>query len=121
MVAIQDRPRHAELVTAVLGVGGAPEGVITACAARLLGGGMQGRLAPQSAAERTRLEADGISVGDVLTLTDLVADDDCVFVATGVTGGTLLGRPQPIGTAWRTFSLLATAGHPSLLVESLTA
>lgn len=152
MVAIQDRPRHAELVAAVrqlgagvalfgdgdvmtslrvlmpegdldalLGVGGAPEGVITACAARLLGGGMQGRLAPQSAAERARLEAAGVSVDDVLTLTDLVADDDCVFVATGVTGGTLLGRPQPIGTAWRTFSLLATAGHPSLLVESLTA
>jgi fructose-1,6-bisphosphatase II len=151
LVAIQDRPRHTELVAAVrrlgagvvlfgdgdvmtslrvlmpegdldalLGVGGAPEGVITACAARLLGGGMQGRLAPQSPAERTRLEAAGISVGDVVTLADLVADDDCVFVATGVTGGTLLGRPQPIGTGWRTFSLLATAGHPRLLVESLT-
>ena len=151
LVAIQDRPRHTELVAAVrrlgagvvlfgdgdvmtslrvlmpegdldvlLGIGGAPEGVITACAARLLGGGMQGRLAPQSPGERTRLEASGIPVGDVVTLADLVADDDCVFAATGVTGGTLLGRPQPIGTAWRTFSLLATAGHPRLLVESLT-
>jgi fructose-1,6-bisphosphatase II len=151
LVAIQDRPRHTELVAAVrrlgagvvlfgdgdvmtslrvlmpegdldalIGVGGAPEGVITACAARLLGGGMQGRLAPQSRAERTRLHAAGISVSEVVTLADLVADDDCVFAATGVTGGTVLGRPQPIGTAWRTFSLLATADHPRLLVESLT-
>lgn len=150
-VAIQDRPRHAELVAAVrrlgagvvlfgdgdvmmslrvlmpegdvdalIGVGGAPEGVITACAARLLGGGMQGRLAPQGQAERAALEAAGIAIGDVVTLADLVADDDCAFVATGVTGGTLLGRPQPIGTAWRTFSLLATADHPRLLVESLS-
>jgi fructose-1,6-bisphosphatase/sedoheptulose 1,7-bisphosphatase-like protein len=59
-------------------------------------------------------------VSEVVTLADLVADDDCIFAATGVTGGTLLGRPQPIGTAWRTFSLLATADHPRLLVESLT-
>jgi fructose-1,6-bisphosphatase II len=151
LVAIQDRPRHTDLIAAVrrlgagvvlfgdgdvmaslrvlmpegdldalMGVGGAPEGVITACAARLLGGGMQGRLAPQSEAERTRLEAAGISVADVVTLDDLVADDDCVFAATGVTGGTLLGRPQPVGTGWRTFSVLATAGHPRLLVESLS-
>ena len=151
LVAVQDRPRHAELVAsirrlgagvvlfgdgdvmtslrvlmpegdldALLGIGGAPEGVITACAARLLGGGMQGRLAPQSPEERARLEAAGISVGDVMTLPDLVSDDDCVFVATGVTGSALLGRPQPIGTAWRTCSLVAAAGHPRLLVESLT-
>ena len=152
LVAIQDRPRHAELVASVralgagvvlfgdgdvmtslrvlmpegdldalLGIGGAPEGVITACAARLLGGGMQGRLAPQSPEERARLEEAGIAVGDVVTLTDLVGDDDCVFVATGVTGSALLGRPQPIGAAWRTFSLVAAAGHPRLLVESLTS
>jgi fructose-1,6-bisphosphatase II len=151
LVAIQDRPRHAELIASVrrlgagvvlfgdgdvmtslrvlmpegdldalLGIGGAPEGVITACAARLLGGGMQGRLAPQSPEERARLEAAGIAVGDVVPLSDLVGDDDCVFVATGVTGSALLGRPQPIGAAWRTFSLVATAGHPRLLVESLT-
>jgi fructose-1,6-bisphosphatase II len=105
---------------ALMGVGGAPEGVITACAARLLGGGMQGRLAPQSDAERVRLEDAGARIDDVITLADLAADEDCIFVATGVTGGTLLGRPQPIGTAWRTFSLLATADHPRLLVESLT-
>lgn len=151
LVAIQDRPRHAELIAAVrhlgagvvlfgdgdvmtslrvlmpegdldalMGVGGAPEGVITACAARLAGGSMQGRLAPQSPEERARLEAAGITVDDVLTLADLVADDDCVFVATGVTGGTLLGRPQPIGSGWRTFSLVSTAGHPRLLVDGLS-
>ena len=82
---------------------------------------MQGRLTPQSPEERARLEAAGIPVGEVLMLADLVADDDCVFVATGVTGGSLLGRPQTIGSGWRTFSLVSTAGHPRLLVESLTS
>jgi fructose-1,6-bisphosphatase II len=147
-VAIQDRPRHAHLVSAVrragasvvlfgdgdvmvslrvllpdgdldvlLGVGGAPEGVITACAARLLDGDMQGRLAPQSPEEEARLGAADVEAGQVLTLGDLVAGDDCLFVATGVTGGTLLGRPEPGPGGWRTSSLLATPDHPGLLVE----
>jgi fructose-1,6-bisphosphatase II len=147
-VAIQDRPRHSDLMAAVrragaavvlfgdgdvmaslrvllpagdldvlVGVGGAPEGVIMACAARLLGGDMQGRLAPQSPEERSRLQAAGADIGEILALGDLVAGDDCVFVATGVTGGTLLGRPEPGPAGWRTSSLLATPDHPGLFVE----
>jgi fructose-1,6-bisphosphatase II len=100
-----------------VGVGGAPEGVITACAARLLGGDMHGRLAPQSPEERSRLQAAGADIGEILALGDLVAGDDCVFVATGVTAGAILGRPAPGPGGWRTSSLVATPDHPGLLVE----
>jgi fructose-1,6-bisphosphatase II len=106
------------------GVGGAPEGVITACAARLLGGTMQGRLAPQSAAERARLSEVSVAlgpggVGAVLTLDDLVATDECVFAATAVTGGALLARPEPAGAGYRTSSFVATPDHPAMFVESV--
>jgi fructose-1,6-bisphosphatase II len=107
---------------ALVGIGGAPEGVITACAARLLGGDMSGRLAPQSRQERARLEADGVAfgpggVGPVLGLGDLVADDDCVFAATAVTGGPLLRPPAPGPAGMRTSSLLATPDHPGMFID----
>lgn len=148
-VAVQNRPRHAELIAAVrragaavvlfgdgdvmtslrvllpggdldmlLGVGGAPEGVITACATRALGGGMQGRLAPQSPEEHTRLEATGAPLDEILGVEDLVTDDDCVFVATAITGGTMLGRPEPGPGGWWTTSLLSTPEHPALIVKA---
>jgi len=76
----------------LLGVGGTPEDVLAACAARALGGGMQARLAPQREDERERIEAAGLAQDRVLGLDDLVAAD-AAFVATGVTGG-LLHPPQ---------------------------
>src|SRR5206468_13040605 len=51
---------------ALMGIGGAPEGVITACAARLLGGDMQGRLAPQTDRERAGLGGDTAAGGALL-------------------------------------------------------
>ncbi|MGH8992328.1 MAG: fructose-bisphosphatase class II family protein, partial [Acidimicrobiia bacterium] len=148
-VAIQDRPRHTELVAAVrrtgaavvffadgdvmtslrvllpggdldmlVGVGGAPEGVIMGCATRALGGGMQGRLAPQSDGERARLEEAGADLSHIVGVDELVADDDCVFVATAITGGTMLGRPEPGPGGWWTTSLLSTPDHPALIVKS---
>jgi fructose-1,6-bisphosphatase II len=75
-------------VDLMLGVGGTPEGVMTACAARALGGDMQGRIAPQRDDERERVLASGRSLDHLLELTDLAADDGA-FVATGVTGGLL--------------------------------
>jgi fructose-1,6-bisphosphatase II len=77
----------------LMGVGGTPEGVMTACAAKALGGGMQARLAPQSDAEARALDAAVLDADRVYDLGDLV-DGSAFFVATGVTGGSLLGRPQ---------------------------
>lgn len=102
-----------------LGIGGAPEGVLTACAARLLGGEMQGRLAPQSDEERDLLAGDDIDIDAVLSLDDLVAGDACAFVATAVTNSTLLHAPQPSPDGWRTSSVIITPRHRSLFVEAL--
>jgi fructose-1,6-bisphosphatase II len=81
----------------LLGVGGTPEGVLAACAARALGGGMQGRLAPQREDECEALEAAGVSLERVLELDELVAAE-ATFVATGVTGGLL--EPPRLEHGW---------------------
>lgn len=102
-----------------IGVGGAPEGVITACAVRLMGGDMQGRLAPQSDEERAKLEAEGVDIDAVLSLHDLVASDDCTFLATAVTGSALLRAPERTLSGWRTSSLVITPRHRPLFVDAL--
>jgi fructose-1,6-bisphosphatase II len=98
--------RQADLL---LGVGGTPEGVMTACAARALGGWIEGRPAPQREDERERVLAAGLSTDAVLELDDLVAGD-AAFVATGVTGGDLLAAPATAGAYVTTESLVITAG-----------
>lgn len=104
-----------------LGIGGAPEGVLTATAARLLGGEMQGRLCPQSEKERALVADDGVDVDAVLSLDDMVAGDDCAFVATAVTNSALLAAPKLTPAGWRTSSLVITPRHRPLFVEALVA
>src|SRR5881392_2868438 len=77
-------------VDILYGVGGTPEGVISACALRCVGGGMQGRLWPRNDEERQRLAQAGYEVGRVLTTSDLVRSDNVFVAATGVTTGALL-------------------------------
>jgi fructose-1,6-bisphosphatase II len=77
-------------VDVLMGIGGTPEGVISACAVRALGGAMLGQLAPQKAAEREAVLAAGIDVALVLTERDLVQSDDVFFAATGITDGVLM-------------------------------
>lgn len=74
----------------LLGVGGTPEGIITACAMKCLGGTIQGRLWPTDDAERQRAVDAGLDLDAVLTTDELVTGDDCFFVATGITDGELL-------------------------------
>jgi fructose-1,6-bisphosphatase II len=77
-------------VDLLIGVGGAAEGVIAACAVKALGGGMLARLAPQSAGERAALAAAGVDTSRILSCEDMVAGDQIFFVATGITSGLLL-------------------------------
>ncbi|MGN6783266.1 MAG: class II fructose-bisphosphatase [Marmoricola sp.] len=77
-------------VDLLLGIGGTPEGIITACAMKCLDGVIQGRLWPVDDAERDRALAAGHDLDRVLTTDDLVAGDDCFFVATGITDGELM-------------------------------
>ncbi|MGH3103173.1 MAG: class II fructose-bisphosphatase [Gaiellaceae bacterium] len=77
-------------VDLLMGVGGTPEGVISAAAIKCLGGAMQGKLWPRSDEERQSLVEAGLEVDRVLTTDDLVAGEDVFVAATGVTGGALL-------------------------------
>jgi fructose-1,6-bisphosphatase II len=77
-------------VDLLMGIGGTPEGVIAACAVQALGGAMLGRLAPQRPEERDAVRAAGLEIDRILTHDDLVASDDVVFAATGITDGALL-------------------------------
>jgi fructose-1,6-bisphosphatase II len=77
-------------VDMLMGVGGTPEGVISAAAIKCLGGAMQGRLWPRDDSERQELVDAGYDVEQVLTHDDLVAGSDLFVAATGVTDGALL-------------------------------
>lgn len=78
-------------VDIVMGVGGAPEGVLAAAALRCMGGQMEGRLWPEDEHDVERAKALGIDdVKKLLTMDDLVTTDDIFFAATGITEGSLL-------------------------------
>ena len=77
-------------VDLMMGIGGSPEGVISAAAVKCLGGAMQGRLWPRTDEERQALVEAGYDPERVLTTDDLVAGVDVFVAATGVTDGALL-------------------------------
>jgi len=77
-------------VDILFGIGGTPEGVISAAALKCMRGDMQGKLWPRDDAERAAAAADGYDLDAVLGIDDLVAGDNCFFAATGVTNGDLL-------------------------------
>lgn len=77
-------------VDALMGIGGTPEGIISACAMKCLGGVIQGILHPRDQAEREKAIASGIDLDKVLTTNDLVSSDNVFFAATGITDGELL-------------------------------
>ena len=74
----------------LVGIGGTPEGVITACAMKCMGGTIQGKLWPKDAEERQRALDAGHDLDRVLLTDDLVTGDNVFFVATGVTDGEML-------------------------------
>lgn len=81
-----------------IGIGGAPEGVISAAAIKCLGGDMQARLVPQNQEEEDRCRKMGLeNPRQLLTLNDLVMGDDAIFAATGVSNGELLAGVRFLG------------------------
>jgi len=95
-------------VHAVMGIGGAPEGVITAAALRCLGGEIQGRFRWRSDEERERAARMGMDLSEerVYSTTDLAPGEMLVFSATGVTDGDLLSGVRFFGGGARTHSLV---------------
>jgi fructose-1,6-bisphosphatase II len=77
-------------VDILYGVGGTPEGVISAAALKCVGGGIQGKLWPRNDEERQQLVEAGYDLDRVLTTNDLVSGEDVFVAATGVTTGALL-------------------------------
>jgi fructose-1,6-bisphosphatase II len=89
-----------------VGIGGSPEGVVTACAIKALGGFIQGRLVPQDDEERQRGIDAGLDVDRVYEADELVRSDDTFFVATGVTDGGLVDGVRHLGRIVRTESVV---------------
>jgi fructose-1,6-bisphosphatase II len=90
-----------------MGIGGAPEGVITAAALRCLGGEIQARFRYRNDAERERGARMGHGDEDrVYTTEDLAPGENLVFAATGVTAGDLLEGVRFFGGGARTHSLV---------------
>jgi fructose-1,6-bisphosphatase II len=101
----------------LMGIGGTPEGVMTACAAKALGGAMQGRLAPQKDDEKKALE--GTDLDRVLELDDMV-HGDAFFVATGITGG-LVAAPRREQEWYVTESMVVAAGSVKRVIAHTAA
>ena len=80
-------------VDLLMGVGGTPEGIITACALKCMGGALQGRLWPRNDEEKQKALDAGHDLDRVLDINDLVRGD-VFFVATGITDGELLRGVQ---------------------------
>jgi fructose-1,6-bisphosphatase II len=77
-------------VDLLMGIGGTPEGVLSAAALKCVGGAIQGKLWPRNDEERQSLIDEGYDLDRVLTTNDLVGGRDVFFAATGVTTGALL-------------------------------
>jgi fructose-1,6-bisphosphatase II len=77
-------------VDMLYGIGGTPEGVISAAALKCVGGGIQGKLWPRDHGERQQLLDAGLDPERVLTTDDLVSSENVFVAATGVTTGSLL-------------------------------
>jgi fructose-1,6-bisphosphatase II len=114
----------------LMGVGGTPEGVISAAAIKSLGGAMQGKLWPRNDDERRSLVDAGYDLDQVLTAEDLVQGDDLFVAATGVTGGALLRGVRVVHDRVETDSIVMRsrsgtfrriqASHPLTKIQSLT-
>ena len=99
-------------VDLLLGVGGTPEGIITACAMKAMNGTIQARLWPRDDDERRKAEMAGHDLQRVLHTDDLVAGDNTFFVATGITDGDLLRgvRYSSAGASTRSIVMRSRSG-----------
>ena len=94
-------------VHAVMGIGGAPEGVLSAAALKCLGGEIQGRLiVDTNTASREKAEAMGVDFNRIYRTDDLAPGEHIIFAACGVTQGNLLGGVHMFGDGMRTSSLI---------------
>ena len=114
-------------VHAVMGIGGAPEGVLAAAALRCLNGGMEGRLVPFKAGDEERKKFDarlkGMGIADpnrTYTERDLAPGPDILFAASGVTDGSILKGVRFFGHGSRTSSMvMALREHTIRFIDTV--
>jgi fructose-1,6-bisphosphatase II len=90
----------------LMGIGGTPEGVLSACALKSMGGEIQGKIFPRSQAEHDKGQELGYDLNKVFHTEDLVSGDNVFFAATGITDGELLDGVKYFGSGARTHSLV---------------
>jgi fructose-1,6-bisphosphatase class II len=110
-------------VHALMGVGGAPEGVLTAAAMRCLNGEIQSKLVLTKPADGERLRHLGIEdPGKVYSTTDLASGKNVVLAATGVTDGALLKGVRFFGDGMRTHTVvMTTVPHQVRFIDTIHA
>ncbi|MCL0038470.1 class II fructose-bisphosphatase [Thermodesulfovibrionales bacterium] len=98
-------------IHALMGTGGAPEGVLSAAAIKCLGGEIQVRMRWRNEEEKERAKKGGMDISEekVYTTDDLAPGDDIIFVATGVTKGDVLEGVSFFGGGARTYSMVLAA------------
>jgi fructose-1,6-bisphosphatase II len=101
MTAIEDTG-----LDVLMGIGGSPEAVVTACALKCMGGEIQCKLWPRNEEERQKALGEGLNLERVLTTDDLVQSDNVFFAATGVTDGELLQGVKYFGSGAKTYSIV---------------
>lgn len=104
MTAVEDAPADM-----LMGIGGAPEAVVTACALKCLGGEIQARLWPRDDQERELIAQQGMDANHVYSTDELVKGENVYFVATGITSGDFLRGVQYSEFGARTHSVVMRA------------
>jgi len=111
--------REMSEVDVLMGIGGTPEGIVSACALKCIGGAMQARLWPRDEAEREKALAAGHDLTRVLTTEDLVRGENIFFCATGVTSGDLLrGVRYRSGGAYTQSIVMRTKSGTIRIIDS---
>ncbi len=101
-------------VHAVMGTGGAPEGVLTAAAMRCLNGEIFARLVIRKPEDEERCRAMGAEPGRTYTAKELASGDGIIFAATGVTDGSLMRGVRFFGDGTRTSSIVMQSDPPRI-------
>lgn len=95
-------------IDALMGTGGTPEGIMSACAIRGLGGEFLGRIDPQLQTEMKAVKEAGLDTARWYSLDEMVTSDNVYFCATGITTGLMLDGVEQVGDAIKTQTLMIT-------------
>ena len=102
-------------VDVLMGTGGTPEGIISACAIRALGGEFLGRMDPQLATEIVRVKDAGLDTEHWYDRDELIGSGDVHFCATGITSGLLFSGVKSTKHHFRTETMIVTGTSKEMM------